>query len=194
MVLISATTSPTVCRRRGPNAHQSCGTAVQGVPGVGEPLGEECQMTCLELSPAITAIRARPEEFEFSNNTLHHLGSRHRFRFVSEDEVEIHAACDCAILRASREQAKVFHAAYRDWYASYWRPLEINREFASHFEPSLWRRLAIWLLRRLLSGPQAAKSSSVQRICRCSRSADGPLRGWAGLRAGRPGSPSCSGY
>jgi hypothetical protein len=90
------------------------------------------------------------------------LGSRHRFRFVSEDEVEIHAACDCAILRASREQAKVFHAAYRDWYASYWRPLEINREFASHFEPSLWRRLAIWLLRRLLSGPQAAKSSSVQ--------------------------------
>ena len=72
-----------------------------------------------------------PEEFEFSNNTLHHLGSGHRFRFVSEDEVEIHAACDCAILRASREQAKVFHAAYRDWYASYWRPLEINREFAS---------------------------------------------------------------
>ena len=119
-------------------------------------------MTYLELSPAITAIRARPEEFEFSNNTLHHLGSRHRFRFVSEDEVEIHAACDCATLRASREQAKVFHAAYRDWYASYWRPLEINREFASHFEPSLWRRLAIWLLRRLLSGPQAAKSSSVQ--------------------------------
>jgi hypothetical protein len=46
--------------------------------------------------------------------------------------------------------------------ASYWRPLEINREFASHFEPSLWRRLAIWLLRHLLSGPQAAKSSSVQ--------------------------------
>ena len=119
-------------------------------------------MTCLELSPAITAIRARPEEFEFSNNTLHHLGSRHRFRFVSDHEVEIHAACDCATLRASREQAKVFHVAYRDWYASYWRPLEINREFASHFEPSLWRRLAIWLLRRLLSGPQAAKSSSVQ--------------------------------
>ena len=114
-------------------------------------------MTCLELSPAITAIRARPEEFEFSNNTLHHLGSRHRFRFVSDHEVEIHAACDCATLRASREQAKVFHAAYRDWHASYWRPLQINREFASHFEPALWRRVAIWLLRRLLSGPQAAK-------------------------------------
>ena len=112
------------------------------------------------IEPA--ALRARPEEFEFSNDTLHHLGSRHRFRFLSEDSVEIHADCGCAILKASQEQTKVFHAAYRDWHASYWRPLGINREFASHFEPSLWRRAAIWLLRRLLSWPQAAKSSSVR--------------------------------
>jgi hypothetical protein len=81
-------------------------------------------MAYLELSPAIAALRARPEEFEFSNDTLHHLGSRHRFRFLSEDSV------------ASKEQTKVFHAAYREWHASYWRPLEINREFASHFEPA----------------------------------------------------------
>jgi hypothetical protein len=120
-------------------------------------------MPYLELAPAITAIRSRPEEFEFSNNTLHHLNSRHRFYFVSDDDVEIHAACDCATLRASPEQTKVFHTAYREWHASYWRPLEINREFASHFAPpSVWRRLAIGLLRRLLSGPQPAKSSSVQ--------------------------------
>ena len=88
-------------------------------------------MAYLELSPAIAALRARPEEFEFSNDTLHHLGSRHRFRFLSEDSVEIHADCGCAILKASQEQTKVFHAAYREWHASYWRPLEINREFAS---------------------------------------------------------------
>jgi len=119
-------------------------------------------MTYLELAPLITAIRSRPEEFEFSNDTLHHVRSRHRFRFLSDDDMEIDAACDCSLLRASKEQTRVFRAAYREWHASYWRPLEINREFASHFEPALWRRLAIWLLRRLLSGPQAAKSSSVQ--------------------------------
>jgi len=113
-------------------------------------------MAYLELSPAIAALRARPEEFEFSNNTLHHLGSRHRFRFLSEDSVEIHADCGCAILKASQEQTKVFHAAYREWHASYWRP------FASHFEPTLWRRVAIWLLRRLLTMPRAPKSSSVR--------------------------------
>ena len=120
-------------------------------------------MTYLELAPLITAIRSRPEEFEFSNDTLHHVRSRHRFRFLSDDDMEIDAACDCSLLRASKEQTRVFHAAYREWHASYWRPLEINREFASHFAPpSVWRRLAIGLLRRLLSGPQPAKSSSVQ--------------------------------
>jgi hypothetical protein len=76
--------------------------------------------------------------------------------------VEIHADCDCSILKASQEQTKVFHAAYREWHASYWRPLEINREFASHFEPALWRRVAIGLLRRLLTMSRAPKSSSVQ--------------------------------
>jgi len=86
-------------------------------------------MAYLELAPAISAIRSRPEEFEFSHNTLHHLTSRHRFRFLSEDDVRVEAACDCALLRASPEQSRVFHKAYSDWHASYWRPLEINREF-----------------------------------------------------------------
>ena len=119
-------------------------------------------MAYLELSPAIAALRARPEEFEFSNDTLHHLGSRHRFRFPSEDSVEIHADCGCSLLKASQDQTKLFHAAYREWHASFWRPLEINREFASHFEPTLWRRAAIWLLRRLLATPRMKPSSSVR--------------------------------
>src|ERR1700722_15325393 len=119
-------------------------------------------MAYLELSPAIAALRARPEEFEFSNDTLHHLRSRHRFRFRSEDSVEIHADCGCALLKASQEQTKAFHAAYREWHASYWQPLEINREFASHFEPALWRRAAIWVLRRLLTMPRTPRSSSVR--------------------------------
>jgi hypothetical protein len=65
-------------------------------------------------------------------------------------------------LKASQEQTKVFRAAYREWHAFYWRPLEINRAFASHFEPAQWRRAAIWLLRRLLTIPRAAKPSSAR--------------------------------
>lgn len=117
-------------------------------------------MAYLELSPAIAALRTQPEEFEFSNDTLHHLSSRHSFRFLNEENVEIHAHCGCAYLKASQEQTKVFHAAYREWHASYWRPLEINRAFASHFELSLWRRAAIWLLRRLLTIPRLPKPSA----------------------------------
>ena len=48
-------------------------------------------MTYLDLAPAITALRARPEEFEFVNDTLHHPRSRHRFRFDSEGDVQIDA-------------------------------------------------------------------------------------------------------
>jgi hypothetical protein len=115
-------------------------------------------MTYLDLAPAITALRARPEEFEFANDTLHHPRSRHRFRFDSQGDVQIDALCDCSLLRARPEQAKAFHTAYREWHASYWRPLAINREFASHFgPPPLWRRLAMWLLNRLLSGSKETK-------------------------------------
>src|SRR5262245_49793838 len=127
------------------------GTEFAGTPCAGRPLPlilrsgnqrrrhlvehqqEECQMTYLDLSPAIAALPARPEEFELSGDTRHHLGSQHRFRFPSEDSVEIHADCGCALMKASQEQTKLFHAAYRQWHASYWRPLESNREFASHF-------------------------------------------------------------
>ena len=119
----------------------------------------------LELAPAITALRSRPEEFEFSHDTLHHLPSRHRFRVDSENDVRIEAMCDCSMLRARPEQAKVFHDAYREWHASYWRPLEINREFASHFEaPPLWRRVAIWLLQWLIALPPAKPATEKAAI------------------------------
>jgi len=120
-------------------------------------------MAYLDLAPAITTIRSRPEDFEFSNNTLHHLSSRHRFRFSSDGDVQVDAACDCSMLRISREQGKAFHAAYREWYATYWRPIEINREFASHFcPPSLWQRLAMRFLKYLLSRPRSTKPASAQ--------------------------------
>jgi hypothetical protein len=121
-------------------------------------------MAYLDLGPAITAIRARPEEFEFSGNTLHHARSRHSFYFPSDGDVRVHANCDCATLRASREQAEVFQAAYKEWHATYWRTVEINREFASHFDPpGLLRRLGVRLLTYLLSRPSRSHAVKAAR-------------------------------
>lgn len=118
-------------------------------------------MTCLDLSPAITAIRSRPDEFEILGNTLNHTRSRHSFTFLGGGEVRVYAACDCATLPTSPEQGRVFHDAFVHWHATYWRPLEINREFASHFRPpSLWKRLLARLLKFLLSSQQPVPHSS----------------------------------
>lgn len=115
-------------------------------------------MATLDLAPAIAAIRSRPEEFDVTYGALHHRSSHHKFHFIGEEEVRIDALCDCSLLRASPEQARAFHAAYREWRTTYWRAIEIDREFAAHFaEPPLWRRLAIRLLERLLSRPPSAQ-------------------------------------
>jgi len=116
-------------------------------------------MTYLELSPAITALRCRPEEFELQGDALHHLGSRHSFRLLSDDELRIEALCGCVQLRASREQSRALHAAFRQWWTSYWQVLQINREFAGHFEPpGLVRRTLISLLRYLIAWRPAARA------------------------------------
>src|SRR6266849_1736385 len=80
---------------------------------------EECQMAYLELSPAIAALRARPEEFEFSSDTLHHLRRRQRIRFLSDARVEIHDDCGCSLFTESHAQTQVFPPAYSEWHASY---------------------------------------------------------------------------
>jgi hypothetical protein len=120
-------------------------------------------MTYLELSPAITALRVRPEEFELRDNTLHHLASRHSFRFLSEDEVRIEAVCGCSQLRSSPQQSKALHQAFQDWRVSYWQPLQINREFAEHFEPpGLVRRAMMALLRYLIAWRPAPKVAPIE--------------------------------
>ena len=122
-------------------------------------------MTYLELSPAITALRSRPQEFELRGNALHHLGSRHSFRFLSEDEVRIEAACSCSELRASSQQARMLHEEFCKWRTSYWLPLAINREFAGHFEPpGPVRRTLMALLRYLIAWRPAEKPVSLQQV------------------------------
>ena len=104
-------------------------------------------MAYLELSPMIVALRDRPADFEFDRGWLTHFPSKHSFKFDPQGNVRLHARCDCAFLSVRPEQGQELWVAYKDWRASYWRPLEINREFAGHFRrPNVFQRI----LRRFL--------------------------------------------
>ena len=94
---------------------------------------ESKSMSYLDVAPLISALRNTPEEFEFSGGWLCHVRSWHSFRVDPEDRVEIRAACDCVLLSVRPEQERQFAGSFREWQNAYWRPLQINREFASHF-------------------------------------------------------------
>jgi hypothetical protein len=117
----------------------------------------------------IAALRETPDEFELSGSWLNHIRSRHSFRFGPDDDVEISATCDCALLAVSSEQKRELAVAYRQWESDYWRPLQINREFASHFGPRpVWRQMLIALTGRLhrwllTSRPYSTPAESVLR-------------------------------
>ena len=115
-------------------------------------------MAYLDVSPMISALRTSPDTFEFTRGNLHHIPSRHRFQFDSSGRVRLDAQCSCATLRVRDEQQAPLFEAFNEWRASYWRPLEINRQFAEHFAPPSWARrvlinLAACLHRALLRGP-----------------------------------------
>lgn len=113
-------------------------------------------MPYLDVTPMITALRTTPDEFELVDGWLNHTRSAHSFRFDGEDDVELRAACDCTLLAIRREQRRELTECFHEWERSYWRPLQINREFASHFarKPGLRQMLIVltgrlhrWLLR-----------------------------------------------
>jgi hypothetical protein len=93
-------------------------------------------MTYLDISPMIGSLRTQAPDFEVDRGGwLHHMPSRHRFRFDTQGRVWLEAQCDCSTRSVSAEQGKELIAAFRNWENGYWRPTVINREFASHFEP-----------------------------------------------------------
>ena len=113
-------------------------------------------MTYLDVSPMISALRTSPDTFEFTKGYLHHIPSQHRFQFDSAGRVRLDAQCSCATLRVREEQQAPLHEAFNEWRASYWRPLEINRQFAEHFDPPTGLRKMLlaftaWLHRQLLT-------------------------------------------
>jgi len=107
-------------------------------------------MAYLDVNPMITALRTSPDAFEFTKGSLHHIPSRHRFQFDQAGRVRVDAQCNCSSLTVSKDQEAMLFGAFGEWRASYWRPIEINRQFAAHFNPpSGWRRLLIELTGRL---------------------------------------------
>jgi hypothetical protein len=106
-------------------------------------------MAYLDVSPMITALNSSPDQFAFSTGALHHIPSGHRFEFDRLGIVHIQAQCACAHLEVSRDQEKALFEAYNGWQANYWRPLEINRQFARHFELPWWQRLLVAITGRL---------------------------------------------
>lgn len=105
-------------------------------------------MANLDVSPMIRALQYSPHEFELTAGWLNHGRSGHSFRFDANDQVEVSAACNCAMLAPTTEHAHDLAKAFREWERDYGRPLQINREFASHFKPSL-RSVLIGLTGRL---------------------------------------------
>jgi hypothetical protein len=99
-------------------------------------------MAYLDVSPMITALRTQASDFELSRGWLKHAPSRHRFKFDRYGNVSIDAHCDCASLSVAPEQSRELWQEFQVWREVYWRPVEINREFASHFkEPNAFQRM-----------------------------------------------------
>ena len=106
-------------------------------------------MSYLDVSPMISALGSSPDHFAFTSGSLQHIPSGHRFAFDPKGQVRIDAQCACSHLEVRRDQEEDLFQAFSDWQTNYWRPLEINRQFAAHFTLPLWRRALLALISRL---------------------------------------------
>ena len=119
-------------------------------------------MAYLDVSPMITALRTQASDFELSRGWLKHAPSRHSFKFDKYGNVTIDARCDCATLSVAPEQSLELWQEFQVWREVYWRPVEINREFASHFRaPNAFHRI----LRRIhLAWRRATRNRLEERL------------------------------
>lgn len=87
----------------------------------------------LDLSPMIEALKFQPSDFELERGWLVHVPSRHRYRFDRRGNLSIDAHCGCAVLEIRRDHEGELKTAVDRWRTDYWRYVETNREFSSHF-------------------------------------------------------------
>lgn len=108
-------------------------------------------MAYLDVNPMIVALRDRPSDFDISGGRLRHMPSGHKVVFEPfGGGARIDAFCSCATLRISPKQSRELLVALQEWKETYWRVVEINRDFAGHFQPSVLRQLGVKLLTYLL--------------------------------------------
>jgi len=123
-------------------------------------------MDYLDVNPMMESLRTAPEDFSLKGKWLSHRASGHGFAFDPDGRVQIRAACECARLRVRPEQERALHDSVREWEMRYWRPLQINREFAAHFRPrASWRGTLLRLTVRLTSwlvdeGPETRSAAT----------------------------------
>src|SRR6202012_5835675 len=115
-------------------------------------------MEYLDVTPLLDSLLTAPEDFTLKGKWLVHRPSRHGFAFDPQGRVEIDTTCACGELQVNPAQERPLFNCFRHWEAHYWRPLSINREFASHFRLS-WRGLLIRLTTRLASWLAEEQSS-----------------------------------
>jgi hypothetical protein len=107
-------------------------------------------MAYLNVTPMAVALRESANDFEMDRGWLHHFPSHHRFKIRKNGKVTLQARCDCSYLMVSQEQGLELRDAFHEWYEAYWRPIEINREFAAHFDkPSIAGQFLRMLVRSL---------------------------------------------
>ena len=119
----------------------------------------ESEMSYLDVSPMMVALRVTPEDFELNHDWLLHIPSGHGFVFDPRGRARVIAHCDCALLAINPEQQRQLFTCFNDWKENYWFPKQVNAEFASHFKSrSFFRQMLIdltsWLHGRLVRGNQ----------------------------------------
>lgn len=96
----------------------------------------------LDVAPMILALQFQPTDFDCKQGWLRHVPSRHRYLIDESGRVAIDSTCGCAGYSVSSEQGQQLYIAFKAWEQFYWRPLEFDRQFASHFRaPNAWVRL-----------------------------------------------------
>jgi hypothetical protein len=90
-------------------------------------------MAYLDVAPMIVALRTQTSDFELNRGWLKHVPSRHNFKFDKHGNVTVDAHCNCSSLSVAPEQSQELWTEFQVWRDLYWRPIEINMEFASHF-------------------------------------------------------------
>lgn len=122
----------------------------------------------LDIKPMISALQFQPTDFELSRGWLKHVPSRHQFKFGHKGQVTIDARCECSGHSIRREQKEQFSEAFTAWCQSYWQPLQLDQEFASHFrKPSSFVRFvrdAAWRRFRRRAEPVTVPAEALAMI------------------------------